>query len=67
MTWFTEFREQWIKESVEIFGMINRAHIMHKFEVSSPQASIDLQRVLSRWPNLMKYNTSTKQYERLEG
>lgn len=67
MNWYTEFRAQWIKESVEIFGMINRAHIMHKFGISLPQASYDLREVQLRWPNLMKYNTSTKQYERLEG
>ena len=63
-TWFVEYRLAWIKESVEIFGSIRREHIMHKFGISTPQASIDLQMVKDRWPDLMIYNTSTKQYER---
>lgn len=66
-TWYVEFRQQWIKESVEIFGFINRSHIMHKFGISVQQASFDIREVLLRWPNLMKYNTSTKQYERTDG
>lgn len=42
MTWFTEHRLAWIKESVEIFGFINREHIQKKFGISTPQASYDL-------------------------
>jgi hypothetical protein len=28
--WFLEFRLAWIKESVEIFGQINRENVMRK-------------------------------------
>jgi hypothetical protein len=63
-TWFVEHRLVWIKESVEIFGQINRDHIMRKFGMSSPQASLDLSKVMERWPDLMTYNRSTKRYER---
>ena len=62
--WFLEYRLAWIKESVEIFGQINRYNIMQKFGISSPQASLDLRAVLGRWPDLMTYNNSTKRYER---
>lgn len=62
--WFLDFRLAWIKESVEIFGQINRENIMRKFHMSSPQASYDLSEAQRRWPDLMTYNKSTKRYER---
>lgn len=62
--WFTEFRLAWIKESVEIFGHIRREHVMRKFGISKPQASMDIAEVLKRWPDLMDYNLSAKRYER---
>jgi hypothetical protein len=65
--WFVEYRLAWIKESVEIFGHINREHISMKFSVSIQQASADIQRAMKRWPRLMAYNTSTKRYERRHG
>lgn len=62
--WFQEHRLAWIKESVEIFGAINREHVMRKFLISTPQASLDIAEVGRRWPDLMTYNKSTKRYER---
>lgn len=62
--WFLEYRLAWIKESVEIFGQINRENIMQKFRISLPQASYDIAEVCKRWPDLMTYNRSTKRYER---
>jgi hypothetical protein len=41
-TWFVRQRQEWIAETVRIFGFINREHIERKFGVSTPQASIDL-------------------------
>jgi hypothetical protein len=63
MNWFTEQRITWIKESVEIFGAINREHIMKKFGISVAQASLDLREVQSRWPSLITYNKSEKIYK----
>jgi len=60
--WFTETRLAWIKETVEIFGFINREHIEKKFGISEPQASLDLREVQARWPDLIRYNKSAKQY-----
>ena len=65
--WFLEHRLAWIKESVEIFGQINRENIMRKFLISSPQASNDIAEAVRRWPDLMTYNRSTKRYERNTG
>lgn len=61
--WFLNTRLDWIKEAVEIFGFINRAHIQMKFGISQPQASLDLREAMRRWPDLLHYNKSTKTYE----
>lgn len=61
--WFQQHRLEWIRESVLIFGFINREHVKRKFRVSTPQASGDIQKVLAGWPDLMTYNPSTKRYE----
>jgi hypothetical protein len=61
-TWFRQTRLEWIHESVRIFGFINREHIMMKFGVSMPQASIDIRDAMKRWPDLMRYDASTKRY-----
>ena len=63
-TWAIEQRLAWIKESVEIFGQINREHVVRKFWVTSQVASSDFEKALARWPDLMTYNKSTKRYER---
>lgn len=60
--WFTETRLAWIKETVEIFGFINREHIEKKFGISPAQVSLDLRAAQERWPDLLKYNRSAKQY-----
>lgn len=62
--WFLEYRLSWIKESVEIFGNINRGNITEKFGISVQQASHDIGLTMKRWPNLMIYNSSAKRYER---
>lgn len=62
MTWFVERRLEWIKESLEIFGHVNRGHIVKKFEVSVQQASHDLREAQHRWPDLMEYDMSGKRY-----
>jgi hypothetical protein len=62
--WFLEFRLAWIKESVEIFGQINRENVMRKFGISTAQTALDFAEVMRRWPDHMNYNRSTKRYER---
>lgn len=66
-TWFVDRRIEWIAESVEIFGSINRAHIVKKFGVSIPQASTDLAATMRRHPSLMTYDSSAKAYRRAGG
>lgn len=62
--WFSEFRYAWVKESIEIFGFINREHVARKFGISMPQIAVDFREIMRRWPDLMTYNASTKRYER---
>lgn len=63
MNWFTEQRIAWIKESVEIFGIVRREHIQKKFGISIAQASLDLREVRKRWPDLISYDLSEKAYK----
>ena len=66
MNWFCEQRQQWIAETVSIFGFINREHIVKKFGISVPQASLDLQEFQRRFPDRVRYNKCAKRYERIE-
>jgi hypothetical protein len=61
--WFIEQRMIWIKESVEIFGVVRREHVMKKFGISIAQASHDLRDVQLRWPELVTYDRSEKIYK----
>lgn len=61
--WFVNHRQEWIAETVRIFGFINREHLIRKFDISHPQASGDLQRFQSERPGTIEYNRSAKRYE----
>jgi Fic family protein len=65
--WFARHRQEWISETVRIFGFINREHIERKFGVSTPQASADIAKFLHGGgvPKI-SYNKSTKRYERID-
>ncbi len=62
MKWFEAHRQEWIAETLRIFGYINRQHIMRKFGVSMPQASMDLQKFQKSHPGAMEYDASLKRY-----
>jgi hypothetical protein len=61
--WFFKQRQAWIAEIVHIFGFINREHIQRKFEISTPQASVDIQHFIDANPDVLAYNKSAKRYE----
>ncbi len=61
--WFFKQRQAWIAETIRIFGFINREHIERKFEISTPQASVDIQRFIDANPGVLTYNKSAKRYE----
>lgn len=61
--WFARHRQEWIAETLRIFGFINRMHLKRKFEVSTAQASVDLRTFQANHPELIEYNQSTKRFE----
>lgn len=63
MAWAEDYRQNWIAETLRVFGFINREHIERKFGISAPQASIDLRRFKTEHPDAMTYNLTTKRYE----
>lgn len=62
MRWFEDCRQQWIAETLRIFGTINRGHLMRKFGISTPQASKDLNRYMRAHPGAAYYDPHRKAY-----
>ena len=62
MNWFAKARQDWIEETVRVFGYINREHIEKKFGVSTPQASMDLNAFMRANPGRIVYDRSMKRY-----
>ena len=65
--WFAQHRQEWIAETLRVFGFINREHLMRKFSISQPQASKDLREYQRRSSGSMSYNLSAKRYEATNG
>jgi len=61
--WFRSTRVNWVVETVQIYGFINRRHLCRKFGVSKAQAAIDMKAVLAAHPTLMNYNAVRRRYE----
>ena len=62
-SWVMGQRQAWILEVVQIYGFINREHVIRKFGVSTPQASIILRQFQEHHPHAIVYNKTTKRYE----
>lgn len=62
MNWFVTHRMAWIAETLRVFGFINREHLQRKFQVSEPQASLDLKLFQRLHPKAMHYDLSAKRY-----
>lgn len=62
MRWFETHRQEWIAETLRVFGFINRRHLEIKFGLSSPQASIDLQKFMKSNVGAMMYDMSKKKF-----
>lgn len=62
MRWFEQQRQEWISETLRVFGFIQRQHLMRKFGISMPQASADLQTFQEDHPHAMAYDSSRKCY-----
>ncbi len=62
--WCEQQRMDWIAETLRVFGFINRDHLQRKFGISQPQASKDLNAYAKAHPDAMRYNLTTKRYEK---
>ena len=62
MAWAEDYRQNWIAETLRVFGYINRAHLCRKFGISLPQAAIDFARFMREQPGLMTYDKTAKRY-----
>lgn len=50
---------------LDIYGFINRGHLMRKYDISQPQASQDLQAFARAHPRVVQYDGSRKAYVRV--
>lgn len=62
MRWFARHRQDWIAETLKVFGFINREHLEKKFGVSTAQASHDLKAFQKSNPDAVRYDASAKMY-----
>ena len=62
MRWFQQQRMEWIAETLRVFGCINRVHLERKFGISTPQASVDLNRFMRAFPEALRYDRAAKRY-----
>lgn len=60
--WFINHRQGFIADSLRLFGQINRATLVERFNISAPQASMDIQRFLRENPDAMIYDGRCKTY-----
>lgn len=66
MRWFETYRLNWIKEQLDVYGFINRIHLMRKFDVSIAQAALDFQSFQQQFPDYMRYDRSLKRYVKVD-
>ena len=60
--WFELHRREWIAEMLTIYGFINRDHLVRKFGISVPQASLDLKGFRKSYPTFAYYDVNRKCY-----
>lgn len=49
-------------EMIHVYRFIRREHLMRKFDISTPQASVDLRDFQRLYPGKIKYDKSMKAY-----
>lgn len=65
MRWAQRQRMNFIAERLMGFGHLRRGDLCARFEISIQRASQDLQLYMREHPGAMRYNLSSKRYERL--
>lgn len=64
--WFKDRRQEFIAATLRQFGQIRRADLMREFDISTPQASVDIADFLASEPPNVKYDVSLKAYVLIE-
>jgi hypothetical protein len=64
MRYFEAMRMNFITKIVTNKGVLNRSDLIERFNISVPQASLDIKKWISLNPNKITYNRSAKRYER---
>lgn len=65
MRWAQQQRLMFIADRLKSSGFVNRQDLVDHFRISIPTASADLKSFLKARPRAMRYNPSSKRYERL--
>lgn len=67
MAWAEDYRQNWIAETLRVFGFIQRGHLERKFGISVAQASLDLRRFQAERPAIIAYDKTAKRYVSVAG
>jgi hypothetical protein len=62
MTWFMRQRQDFIRAQLETFGMIRRADIAERFEITLQIASADISAFIASHPNAIDYDRGARRY-----
>ena len=62
MNWYHSEKMRWIKEMLEVYGFIYRAHLIRRFKISNGQAAIDFRKFDELHGDLWRYDTRKKAY-----
>lgn len=60
--WFINHRQQFIADCLRIYGQVNRATLMDRFDISAPQASADIGLFMRENPDATVYDGTAKAY-----
>lgn len=62
ISWFQARRLDAIDAILARYGRLQRSDLMAMFGVSTPQASVDIQRFIAEYPKAIKYDATAKCY-----
>lgn len=60
--WFKDRRQEFIAATLRQFGQIRRADLVREFDISVPQASLDIAAFMAAKPLFVTYDVSAKTY-----
>jgi hypothetical protein len=62
MSWFADQRQNWITQTLKVYGFINRQHLMRNFGISNAQAALNFKSFNIENPGEMAYDNIQKCY-----